>query len=105
MVLDDRKQQVYGPSEAERKAWQALTGQKATPQVRDLGIWHYGYGYRHPLLDGQLQTLKATATRIGTIPIPKERKAAMAGSVLYGKCLYGQEAHFLTAKHFQKIRS
>ena len=105
VVLNDKNQQLYGPSEAERKAWQALTSQEATPQVRDLGIWHYGYSYKHPPLDEQLHTLKATAVRIGTIPIPKERKATMAAAILYGKCLYGQEAHFLTARHFKNMRS
>ena len=29
----------------------------------------------------------------------------MAAAIVYGRCLYGQEAHFLTAKHFQKMRS
>ena len=36
-----------------------------TPQVKDLGIWHYGYGYKHPLLDEQLHVLRATAARTG----------------------------------------
>ena len=29
----------------------------------------------------------------------------MAAAIVYGRCLYGQEAHFLTARHFQKMRS
>ena len=104
MVLNDAKQQIYGPTAADRKAWQDLTGQAAIAQVKDLGVWHYGYGYKHPLLDSKLQELRATATRIGGIPIPRERKATMAAAIVYGRCLYGQEAHFITARHFQKMR-
>ena len=55
--------------------------------MKDLGIWHYGYGYKHPLLDEHLHVLRATAMRMGTIPIPKEKKATMAGAILYGRCL------------------
>ena len=105
MVLNDAKQQIYGPTAADRKAWQELTGQAAIGQVKDLGVWHYGYGYKHPLLDSKLQELRTTASRIGNIPIPRERKATMAAAIVYGRCLYGQEAHFLTARHFQKMRS
>ena len=105
MVLNEGKQQMYGPTVADRRAWHDRTGQAAVGQVEDLGIWHYGYGYEHPLLDTELQELRATAGRIGAIPIPRERQATMAAAIVYGKCLYGQEAHFLTAKHFQKMRS
>ena len=48
MVLNDGKQQIYGPTVADRRAWHDRTCQAAVGQVKDLGIWHYGYGYTHP---------------------------------------------------------
>ena len=67
-----------------------------TPQVKDLGIWHYGYGHKRPLLDEQLHVLRATAARIGAIPIPKGKKAAMAGAILYGRWVGGPLPHCQT---------
>ena len=105
MQLNDAKEQTFGATAAARKAWKEATGKEAQGQVKDLGVHHYGYGYKHPVMDQKLDGLRTVATRIGSIPTEREKKGVMAAAVIFGKCLYGQETHYLTSKHFTKLRS
>ena len=105
MQLNEAKEQIFGPTACIRKAWKSATGREADNQVKDLGVFHYGHGYRHPVMDQKLRELKLTAERIGAIPTDKNKKASMAAAVLYGKCFYGQEVHYITQKHYEKLRT
>ena len=105
MSLNDDKEQIYGPTVAVRHAWFALTGTPAEGTAKDLGIHHYGYGHKHPVLDDKIAQFQPTAQRLAIIPTTRQRRAGMASAILYGKCLYGQESHYLTQRHFHKMRS
>ena len=96
MLLNDAKEQILGPTAAVRKAWLALTGKDAIEVVRDLETHHYGYGATHPDLDRKLDAYRPTAGRVGTLPIPRERRAQIAAAILYGRTLYGAETQPLT---------
>ena len=48
--------------------------------------------------------LTLTAERIGAIPTDRLKKASMAAAV-FGKCFYGQEAHYITQRHYDKLSS
>ena len=91
MQLNDSKEQVLGPTAAVRQAWKAATGTQAVEVVRDLGTFHYGYGATHPELMRKLEDYRTTASRIGILPIPRERKAQIAAAILYGRTLTGQK--------------
>ena len=104
MLLNDAKEQILGPTAAVRKAWSAFTGKDAIEVVRDLGTYHYGYGATHPDLDRKPDAYRPTAGRMGTLPIPRERKAQIAAAILYGRTLYGAETQPLTHAHFHTMR-
>ena len=105
MILNDAKEQILGATAASRRAWLSATGRHAEAQVKDLGVYHYGHGYAHPVMDKKLKELQLTAERIGAIPTDRTKKASMATAVVYGKCSYGQEAHYITQKHYDKLSS
>ena len=88
MLLNDAKEQIFGPTAATRKAWTAATGRSAEAQVKDLGVYHYGHGYAHPVMDQKIKELRLTAERIGAIPTERHKKANIAAAVIFGKCLY-----------------
>ena len=73
MMLNDAKEQILGPTSAVRKAWHQLTGKAAVDVVKDLGTYHYGYGEAHPELDKKLDAYRLTASRVGSLPVPRER--------------------------------
>ena len=103
MLLNDAKEQIFGPTADIRKAWSNATGRKAEGQVKDLGVFHYGHGYAHPVMDQKLKELRLTAERIGAIPTDRNKKANIAAAVIFGKCFYGQEVHYITQKHYDKL--
>ena len=105
MMLNDAKEQIFGATADSRKAWFNATGRPDEAQVKDLGVFHYGHGYSHPVMDKKLKDLYLTAERIGAIPTDRIKKASMAAAVVYGKCFYGQEAHYITQKHYDKLSS
>ena len=104
MALNDAKEQILGNTAAVRKAWHDLTGKAAVEVVRDLGTYHYGYGAVNPELDNKLTAFKATAARIGILPVPRARRAQIAAAILYGRTLYGAETQPLTQAHFHAMR-
>ena len=105
MLLNDAKEQIFGPRLRARKAWSTATGRNAEAQVKDLGVYHYGHGYAHPVMDQKIKELRLTAERIGAIPTERHKKANIAAAVIFGKCLYGQEVHYITQKHYDKLSS
>ena len=68
-------------------------------------MYHYGHGYAHPVMDKKIKELALTAERIGAIPTVREKKANIAVAVIFGKCFYGQEAHYITQKHYDELSS
>ena len=104
MMLNDAKEQILGPTAAVRKAWFNLTGKEAIEVVKDLGTYHYGYGDTHPDLDKKLDAYRLTASRVGTLPVSRKRKAQIAAAILYGRSLYGAETQPLTRSHFHSMR-
>ena len=104
MQLDDSKERVLGPTAAVRKAWEDATGSQAVDVVRDLGTFHYGYGATHPELARKLEDYRTTASRMGILPIPRERKVQIAAAILYGRTLYGAETQPLTLSRFHTMR-
>ena len=57
MVLNDAKEQIFGATADSRRAWSNATGRSAEAQVKDLGVYHYGHGYAHPVMDKKLKDL------------------------------------------------
>ena len=49
--LTDAKEQIFGPTVAIRRAWEAKSGTAAIPTAKDLGIYHYGYSCSHPAME------------------------------------------------------
>ena len=92
-----------GPLPRSGKAWCNATGRNAEGQVKDLGVYHYGHGYAHPVMDQKIKELRLTAERIGAIPTERNKKANIAAAVIFGKCFYGQEVHYITQKHYDKV--
>ena len=64
MCLNDDKQQIYGNTQAVRRAWDERNPVPAVHTAKDLGIHHYGYLQRHPVLVTKLTQLGPTAKRI-----------------------------------------
>ena len=54
MCLNNNKQQIYGNTQAVRPAWNERNSVPAVDTTKDLGIHHYGYLHRHPVLDAKL---------------------------------------------------
>ena len=104
MILNDSKEQVYGSTVHTRRAWQSHTGHEAVAVARDLGVWHFGHGQKHPVFSSVVQALRPVALRIGSLPIPRNRKALIASAIFYGKLLYGQETHALTQAQYHTLR-
>jgi hypothetical protein len=105
MKLNAAKEQVFGLTKGERQAWQSLTEQEAVAVAKDLGVYHYGYDQAHPVMDKKLQDLRGPCIRIGMVPASRDRKLHMSAALLFGKCLYGEETHFLTQKQFCTMRT
>ena len=55
--------------------------------------------------DAKLRQVATVAKRIACIPTTRRKRAAIATAIIYGKCLYGQESHYLTRCHFQQLRN
>ena len=104
MVLNDAKQQIFSLSKAARDAWDAVSETPAVDTAKDLGIHHYGYLHRHPVLSGKLTQFTSTARRISCIPTTRARRAGLAAAIVFGRCLYGHESHYITQRHFQQMR-
>ena len=96
MLLNDSKEQVYGATVATRRAWQDLTGTPAVAVAKDLGVYHFAHGQKHPAFQAAAARLRGVAQRIGGLPIPRARKGLIASAIFYGKLLYGKEVHALT---------
>ena len=68
MCLNDEKQQIDGNTQAVRLAWDERNPVPAVHTAKDLGVHHYGYLHRHPVLDSKLAQFSATAKRISFVP-------------------------------------
>ena len=104
MCLNDDKQQIYGNTQAVRDAWNERNSVPAVDTAKDLGVHHYGYLHRHPVLDAKLTQFASTAKRISFVPTSRDRRASLAGAIIFGRCLYGHESHYITQRHFQQMR-
>lgn len=102
MVLNDGKQQVLGLTKEIRQAWN--TYGVAAQVTKDLGVSHHGYNDKHPQLDGKLKELQVTSGRIRSTGGAQRVRAHMMASVLYGRCLYGAESHYIAKRQAQKMR-
>ena len=104
MLLNDSKEQVYGPTAATCRAWEDLTGTPAVAVAKDLGVYHYGHGQSHPTFQAVAQRLRGVAHRIGGLPILRGRKGLIASAIFHGKLLYGQDVHAITQMQFHTLR-
>ena len=104
MVLNQDKEQIYGSTVEVRSAWRSLSGTDAVSTAKDLGVHHYGYLHKHPVLDSKLSALGPACQRISCIPTTRNRRLHIASSIIFGKCLYGHETHYLTRRHYQQMR-
>ena len=103
MVLNDGKEQVYGPSKQIRDAWELQGRGKAVPTARDLGIFHCSRGWAHPALSSRVKELRGVAARFGSIPAPRRTRGLMGAAVFFGKVLYGCESQYIPQSVFQAL--
>jgi hypothetical protein len=107
MKLNPAKDQLYAPTEAGRKAWEAAVPDYAGAVARvatDLGTTQRTRQRAGRQRETRLGKAQKLAHRIAALPIQREHKAQMAGAMLLGGSLYGTELDQLTAKQTQQLR-
>ena len=104
MCLNDDTQQIYGNTQAVRLAWDARNPVPAAHAAKGLGIHHYAYLHRRPVLDTKLAQFPTTVKRVSYVPATRGRRASLAGAIIYGRCIYGHENHYVTQGHVHQMR-
>lgn len=98
MLLKDGKQQVSGLTKEVRGAWRHYG--EITLAANDPGVYHYGYNDKRPGMGKGLQTTSRTKVTDDT----QQLRGAMMASVVYGRCLYGSECHYITKRQTHQMR-